>query len=271
MPSRLLAAGIKTRVEDLAEMIVKGEEPTEPIVGIEVARRLATLWKDGEVGARARVIWTHMVGHREGRTNHFGVQVRRGDKTIESLPVEPVTLPREFIADLEEAGRLFLSKEAMGPEQRDVADFHRAMDQAILPKPSIPDHDIVVLRARLVTEEFGEFIGALTGSDDAETERLVSYLHGLVRGYLDKGGKPDLPGLADAIEDLKYVLLGTNLAFGINGAPVWSAVHAANMAKAGGPVSPEGKRLKPPGWTPPDIEGVLRAQGWDPASGGTSG
>ena len=29
------------------------------------------------------------------------------------------------------------------------------------------------------------------------------------------------------------------------------------MAKAGGPLREDGKRLKPPGWTPPDIAGVL--------------
>ena len=151
----------------------------------------------------------------------------------------------------------------MNSDQTDVAEFHRAMGQQILPKPSIPSREVIILRARLVTEEFGEFIGALTGADEAATERLVSHMHGFVRAYLDPQRKPDLPALADAIEDLKYVLYGTDLAFGINGEPLWDAVQAANMAKAGGPVSPEGKRLKPPGWKPPDIEGLLREQGWE--------
>jgi len=71
-----------------------------------------------------------------------------------------------------------------------------------------------------------------------------------------------VPELADAIGDLKYVLEGTNLAFGIDGEPIWDAIQAANMAKAGGRVDEHGKRLKPPGWTPPDIEGELVKQGW---------
>ena len=74
----------------------------------------------------------------------------------------------------------------------------------------------------------------------------------------------DMPELADAIGDLKYVLEGTNLAFGIDGEPVWDAIQKANMAKVGGGVDAHGKRMKPPGWTPPDIAGELRKQGWAP-------
>lgn len=153
----------------------------------------------------------------------------------------------------------------MNKEQKDVAAFHRAMDQAILPEPAVPAPDVVYLRARLVTEEFGEFIAALSGVDAADAQRLVNHLQEEMKAYfLDRKepARPNIVDLADAIADLKYVLEGTNLAFGIDGEPVWDAVQKANMAKAGGPVSPEGKRLKPPGWTPPDIEGVLRAQGW---------
>jgi predicted HAD superfamily Cof-like phosphohydrolase len=51
---------------------------------------------------------------------------------------------------------------------------------------------------------------------------------------------------------------------------VWAAVQCANEAKA--IEQPDGRRkvvrredgkiLKPEGWTPPDIEGVLRQHGW---------
>jgi hypothetical protein len=50
----------------------------------------------------------------------------------------------------------------------------------------------------------------------------------------------------------------------IDGAPIAAEVHRANMAKVGGPKSPTGKQLKPPGWTPPDIFGELKRQGWEP-------
>jgi hypothetical protein len=42
--------------------------------------------------------------------------------------------------------------------------------------------------------------------------------------------------------------------------PFFAEVHRTNMAKVGGPVRPDGKKLKPEGWQPPDIAGILRAQ-----------
>ena len=72
----------------------------------------------------------------------------------------------------------------MNSDQTDVAEFHRAMGQQILPKPSIPSREVIILRARLVTEEFGEFIGALAGAARRVTDRFVSLHHGLVHAYL---------------------------------------------------------------------------------------
>lgn len=154
----------------------------------------------------------------------------------------------------------------MHREQLDVLDFHAAMDQEVLSTPAVPRPEVVYLRARLVTEEFAEFVAALSGADDAGKERLITFLQEFVKAYFfGRSVVPDIVDLADSIADLKYVLEGTNLAFGIDGAPIWDAVHEANMKKAGGPVSPEGKRLKPPGWTPPDIRGLLLKQGWTPS------
>lgn len=77
----------------------------------------------------------------------------------------------------------------------------------------------------------------------------------------------DLVEFADALADLDYVIEGTRLEFGINGAPIAAEVHRSNLSKLGpnGPMLREdGKILKPPGWTPPDIAGELRKQGWQP-------
>lgn len=73
--------------------------------------------------------------------------------------------------------------------------------------------------------------------------------------------RDDLPAIADGLADLIYVALGTAIAYGIDLRPVWSAVHAANMAKIGGPTREDGKVLKPEGWQPPDIKGILERQG----------
>ena len=76
----------------------------------------------------------------------------------------------------------------------------------------------------------------------------------------------EMPGQGEVMPmvptDLDYVVEGTRLEFEIDGGPIAVEVHRSNMAKVGGPVREDGKRLKPPGWTPPDIAGELRKQGW---------
>jgi hypothetical protein len=48
-----------------------------------------------------------------------------------------------------------------------------------------------------------------------------------------------------------------------------STYHRTNMAKVGGPIVPNGKRLKPKGWQPPDIAGeIARQQGRSSAGSG---
>lgn len=118
---------------------------------------------------------------------------------------------------------------------RDVLDFHRKFGCHVGSTPAVPSEGTPELRARLLREEFDETLDAL--------------------------GRGDLPALADGLADLIYVLLGTAASYGIDLRPVWAAVHAANMAKDGGGTRADGKVLKPPGWAPPDIEGILSSQG----------
>jgi len=54
------------------------------------------------------------------------------------------------------------------------------------------------------------------------------------------------------------VVYGTALEMGIDLEPHFNEVHASNMAKRGGPVREDGKMLKPEGWLPPDINGILQ-------------
>lgn len=75
----------------------------------------------------------------------------------------------------------------------------------------------------------------------------------------------DLPKLADGCIDSQYVFEDVLVTAGIDGVPLWNEVARKNEAKVGGPKDPvTGKQLKPPGWTPPDIHGLLVAQGWRP-------
>jgi predicted HAD superfamily Cof-like phosphohydrolase len=120
----------------------------------------------------------------------------------------------------------------------DVRAFLEACDQPALDKPQVPPYERQKLRWDLNREEFDEL--------------WVAWC------------RNDLVGIADAIADLIYVLVGMALEYGIPLDRVWDAVQRSNMAKID-PVTgkvrkrEDGKILKPEGWQPPDIAGILKA------------
>jgi hypothetical protein len=119
--------------------------------------------------------------------------------------------------------------------QDDVTAFHRDFcPEQVAAMPTMPGKAIRNLRCILIAEELAEL-------DDAFEMDSIT-------------------GVADAIADLLYVVLGTAVACGIDIQPVWDVVHEANMKKLGGERRADGKRLKPPGWQPPDIAGILARQ-----------
>ena len=146
-----------------------------------------------------------------------------------------------------------------------VREFHQAMGQGIRETPGLPSEGVLRLRALLVLEEAFEFAEAIFRRD-GETPLSLRHVYEQTV-FLCKNlpiVAPDFPSMVDALADTDYVVEGSRLALGVDGGPVADEVHRANMAKATGPVSLEGKRLKPPGWRAPDIVGVLHAQGWQP-------
>lgn len=123
----------------------------------------------------------------------------------------------------------------MSSESEMVREFMAAMGQTLPYKPGFPSGDVGAHRMGWFEEERIELYDALHARD--------------------------LSAVADAIGDLLYVLHGTALAFGIDIDPVFAEIHRTNMEKRNGPVGPDGKRLKPPGWQPPDIRTLLIQQG----------
>lgn len=115
--------------------------------------------------------------------------------------------------------------------QRALVDFHRAMNQPVGEYPAFRDVD---LRVKLITEEVAETIAAIKAGDMIET----------------------IDGICDSL----YVLIGTAVAFGIDLEPFFDEVHRTNMLKTTGPIREDGKRMKPEGWKPPDIAGILFLQ-----------
>lgn len=141
-----------------------------------------------------------------------------------------------------------------------VLEFHRKVGQPIVEKPAVPSDERVRLRARLVLEESLEFLEALFG--------VPSWIEGVrhsINYAIDRAPvKVDLPKAVDALADIDYVVEGSRIEFGVDGGPIAREVHRANMEKQGGPRREDGKVLKPPGWKPPDIDGELDRQGYEP-------
>lgn len=148
----------------------------------------------------------------------------------------------------------------MRKDQKQVVEFHKlfAGTSAGCPCPdkfTEMGSELLKLRARLILEEALEFAQAcsftVTVADDGETQ------HGV---FLDEtGDPPNYAEMIDALCDIKYVANGAACAMGVDLQPFEDEVHRSNMAKADGGirVREDGKILKPDGWRPPDIAGIL--------------
>jgi predicted HAD superfamily Cof-like phosphohydrolase len=131
------------------------------------------------------------------------------------------------------------------PAQQDVADFHQAIGIPIGETPGIRRPE---LRASLIMEEAVETCEALTG-------RKVEWAY--TGEDLSVGKRRRLVKAIDGFCDLLVVTYGSAVECGVDIGPFWTEVHESNMQKVGGPRRADGKQLKPPGWKPPDVEGVL--------------
>lgn len=157
-----------------------------------------------------------------------------------------------------------------GNRQAAVKDFMVKFGQYRQDKPGWPPQEVLDLRIRLIAAEFTELVQAagyeyrliverFDGEQPAGTEIHME----IFDGVNVQGKDPDFAAFIDAHADLEYVLNGTLESCGVDGQPVWDEVHAANMRKEGGATREDGKICKPEGWVGPDIERVLREQGWE--------
>ena len=145
-----------------------------------------------------------------------------------------------------------------------VRAFHGANGVADPPMPTVPQDDRVRFRARLIAEEALETIAAMFSDGKGYQSALDRIGFALSSFIKEAPVKVDMVAFADGCADLDYVTEGARQEFGIDGAPIAAEVHRSNMAKVGGPMREDGKVMKPPGWTPPDVAGELRKQGWNP-------
>lgn len=120
----------------------------------------------------------------------------------------------------------------------DVLAFHRRYGCAIGETPAVPDAATVALRCKLLAEEYAELSEAMAAGD--------------------------LVQIAKEASDLKYVVEGMLIAYGIDSRSVDAEVHASNMSKDGSKRG-DGKIQKGTAYRPPDIAAVLARQAPIPA------
>ena len=116
-----------------------------------------------------------------------------------------------------------------------VREFHETYGLMVGQLPALPHEQMRQLRIDLLREEMDEYIAGETNDDIVE--------------------------IADALADIIYIACGTAVAYGIPLDRVFAEVHRSNMSKLGEDGKPiyreDGKVLKGPNYTPPDVKGVL--------------
>jgi predicted HAD superfamily Cof-like phosphohydrolase len=121
-----------------------------------------------------------------------------------------------------------------------IREFHEALGANLPVRPVLPDAAALVLRQTLIREEYEEATAVF--------QNLIS------------GQSSDITPLVHELTDLLYVVYGAIEACGVDPDPVFAEVHRANMQKMDGPRRDDGKLLKPPGWQPADVRGVIERQ-----------
>jgi predicted HAD superfamily Cof-like phosphohydrolase len=130
-----------------------------------------------------------------------------------------------------------------------VREFMEAGNQTCPTNPFIPSVEIRLLRAKLIMEEA------------VETANALGFRVQLIHESLEFTDcyDPDLEEIADGCADLKVVTVGTEIACGINGMPIFKEVMRSNMTKDfSGAKRPDGKILKGATYEPPNIEQFLK-------------
>lgn len=102
--------------------------------------------------------------------------------------------------------------------------------------PVLPDLQVRTLCTQLVAEEYAELALAVAHKDIVE--------------------------IAHELADLLYVCYYMANAYGLIIEPIFSAIHIANMTKKGGPISEDGKQLKPERFVPADVAYLVKMQQW---------
>lgn len=142
-----------------------------------------------------------------------------------------------------------------------VTEFHEKFGHPIADAPTVGSLDLRMLRAHLILEEAIEFCEAAGLRVDVQYRPSHSGAAHRITITVDPHRPPNMVGMADALGDSDYVVSGANLAFGFPAVAIMAEIHRSNMSKLGADGRPiyrqDGKVLKGPNYTPPNIAALL--------------
>ncbi len=149
------------------------------------------------------------------------------------------------------------------PHYTRVREFMQKAGQETPASPIIPDEETRILRAKLILEEALETIRALGVSVTAQSvDKSVDVTDEDADLLFRIKDQVDMEAVVDGCADISVVTIGTLISFGVDDEPILEEVDAANLRKfaPGSYRRDDGKWMKPPDWSPPDISSLLTAQ-----------
>lgn len=214
------------------------------LAGLGVAPQQAMALEDspnGLAAAKKAGMFCTAVPNQMTRPLNFD----QADLVLESLAQMPLA---QMIVEVVKMGKANGAKQGDCFSNADrIREFHTAMGAAVPTRPILPDAAILALRQTLIREEYDEVTAVF--------QQLIN------------GQSNDITPLIHELTDLLYVVYGAIEACGVDPDPVFAEVHRANMEKMDGPRRADGKLLKPPGWQPADVRGVIEQQQDEKAEG----
>ncbi|NND71174.1 MAG: hypothetical protein HKN43_06315 [Rhodothermales bacterium] len=146
------------------------------------------------------------------------------------------------------------------PHYRRIREFMQKAGQETPASVTVPDEETRLLRAKLIVEEAMETVRALGVNVELGESGFSVSEKGVDLNFVAEGDV-DLEEVVDGCADISVVTMGTLIAFGVDDEPVLEEVDAANLRKfaPGSYRRDDGKWMKPPNWTPPNIRSAMKA------------
>jgi len=145
----------------------------------------------------------------------------------------------------------------MNAEQRMVEEFHKKFGFTLNEKPTIIEGNLWRIRYNHYRDELLELHLAHLKGDEFLRGVKVDSILGRTQEVITR--EKCLAGIADAIADGIYFLLGTASAYGLEMEPIFREIHRSNMTK----IQPEGgdaKAVKGLDYSEPDLLSIIERQ-----------